>query len=435
MSTQENACCAVALLGALAAIQPASAAPLTINTPFMNLEHRAINSLGFGSGEFLRVGANSVSPNGNSGTTGTASTVNLVTGATVSTRMDFFPSPLLPNLFASYMADNRALYGPWTMTFTHSGGGSTDTASRTVSLPLTAQQAPFVNSITLSGTSTNPTFSWTPPPGAVVNGYRVNIYDKGLNGPTNTGQVTSRNLLPGQTSYTVNAADFSVPGNALALGRQYSIEISLIQTKNGSSSNLSNDNLQAIARVYADFSPTLASGPVVNLPVVLANGSYQFNMTVAPGQTYYIDPLVAIGYDYAIGQGNPNFRTLDLPDDIGDGLYDIFRDDGLGGLSLLAHDWSGANVFDFGASGVSRFRVMGIETSAGLDPASTTAFVTGLTFTGAGQFTGTQTPISVDVDFDVGEPPTLGLAFLAFGIAYALRRRPEDELARIASFM
>jgi hypothetical protein len=61
--------------------------------------------------------------------------------------------------------------------------------------------------------------------------------------------------------------------------------------------------------------------------------------------------------------------------------------------------------------------------------------VTGLTFTGAGQFTGTQTPISVDVDFDVGEPPTLGLAFLAFGIAYALRRRPEDELARIASFM
>jgi len=31
----------------------------------------------------------------------------------------------------------------------------------------------------------------------------------------------------------------------------------------------------------------------------------------------------------------------------------------------------------------------------------------------------------------MGDPPTLGLAFLAFGIAYGLRRRPEDERARI----
>jgi hypothetical protein len=46
-----------------------------------------------------------------------------------------------------------------------------------VNLDNNAQQAPFVNSITLSGTSASPTFAWTPPPGATVNGYRINIYD------------------------------------------------------------------------------------------------------------------------------------------------------------------------------------------------------------------------------------------------------------------
>lgn len=52
----------------------------------------------------------------------------------------------------------------------------------------------------------------------------------------------------------------------------------------------------------------------------------------------------------------------------GDGLYDTFRDDGLSGLSMRAHDGSDATVSDFSASGASRFRALGIETSAGLDP-------------------------------------------------------------------
>ena len=151
---------------------------------------------------------------------------------------------------------------------------------------------------------------------------------------------------------------------------------------------------------------------MVNLPVVLANGSYQFNMTVTAGQTYYIDPEIAIGYDYQIGAGNPNFASVDLPDNIGDGLYDIFGYDAAGQMFLLADNWNGANVFNFGAGGVSRFRVMDIETSAGLDPGNTTAFITGLTFTGSGQFTGTQTPITTTMAA-VPEPATLALVGIA----------------------
>lgn len=413
------AAAAVTTLAVLAATS-AWAAPVVINTPFMNLEHRAVNSLGFGAGTFLRIGANAVTPNGSAGTTGVGTTTNLVTGATVTQSILFNPGPSIPNFFSRYLADNRALYGPWTLTFSN----GTDSARAVVDIADNAQQAPFVNSITLSGSRANPTFSWTPPPGATVNGYRVNIYDKALVTATNNGQVSSTNLQPSSTHFTVQASDFTVPGYGFTQGHNYSIEISLIQTKDGSSTNLSNANLQAIARVYADFTPTQAGGPVVNLPVVLANGSYQFNMTVQAGQTYYIDPEVAVGYEYAVGDGDfdPSFLTVDLPDDIGDGLYDIAVRDLFGQWVTVAHDWRGSDVFNFGPDGVRRFRVTGIETSAGLNPASTTAFITGLTFTGAGSFTGTQTPLTVTLN-DVPEPPTLTLLALAGLAAYARSRK------------
>ena len=248
----------------------------------------------------------------------------------------------------------------------------------------------------------------------------MNIYDKSIITPANSGNIVSINLQPSVTSYTVNPADFVVPGYAFQLGKNYSIEMSLIQTKNGSNADLGNSNIQAIARSYADFTPTTSGGPPVNLPVVLKDGSYKFDMSIVAGQTYFIDPEVAVGYDFAIGTGNPNFASVDLPDDVGDGRFDIFGYDSGGHLVLLARDWNGADVFDFGVGGVGRFRVTGIETSAGLDPRNTTAFITGLTFTGSGQFTGTQIPITVSVP----EPPALILMCLGLaGLGLKRRRR------------
>lgn len=418
----------LAAVGMLTISLSGLADPVTIVQPFMNLENDGINSLGFAAGDFLRIGATSVTPNFDDGTFGYGTTTNLLTNQPVSRTIYFDPGPAIPNFFARYLTDNPALYGPWVLTFVN--GSQSNQA--VVSLPAGQTQAPFVNSITLSGTSQNPTFSWTPPSGTAVNGYRINIYDKSLISNTNNGDVASANLQPSTTSFTVNASDFTAPGYSFQLGRNYSISIDLIQTKDDSSSNLANSNVAAISRAYADFTPSATSGPPVNLPVTLVNGQFQFNIAVVPGQTYYIDPAVAAGYDYRIGAGNPDFKSVVLPTNVGDGLYDIYGIGPGNQTTLLAHDWAGGTVFDFAGNGVSAFRVSGIDPADGLDPADVTAFVTGLTFEGSGLFTGTQTPLVVNLTA-VPEPCVWCLMLLSLPLIFrGLRGRVSNRETHFA---
>jgi hypothetical protein len=383
----------------------ANSCVVCIDTPFINLENRGINSLGFTSGEFLRVGANAVTPNGASGTTGTAVTVNTSTGQTVNQTIFFSPAPVIPNFFQRLLTINPNLLGPYSLNFKN--GAVTESA--VVQLPSNATVAPFVQSVTLSGTSANPTFSWAPPPG-VVNGYRINLYDKSLVSATNSGNVSTINVAANVTSHSVTAADFTTPGYAFTLGKAYSIEIGVIQTRDGTSNNLGNGNLASISRTYADFTPNNGNGPPVNLPVVLANGAFQFNMAVVPNQVYYIDPAVATGYDYNVGAGNPNFASVALPTNVA-GNFKLYTRDVNGNL-VFQSALVGGQVYNFGASGVSFFEVTGIDPAAGLDPSNTTAFVTALTFTSAGTFNGTQTPITLETAGQVPLPGTLALLAL-----------------------
>lgn len=418
------------------AVTAAQAAPVSVSRPFFNLEYRGINSLGYTSGTLVRFGANGVSPLlTNSvppdyalGTVGWV-TKDGVDASTWSRRIWPDPLPINASFASRYFQDDPFFRGDFTLHFRNTIG-STDQVDIPVRLDPNAQHAPKIENLTLSGSGAQPTFSWSAPSNATVNGYRVNIFDRQLALQGQGANVASINLQPNVNTFTVLPQHFVNPNFAFEFGRQYVIEISIIQTKDGLSNNLQNDNVQAIARSYADFTRVQDGSPVVNLPVLQPDGSYLFNMTVQPGETYFIDPEVAIGYDYAIGAGNPNFASVLLPVGIGDGLYDLWGFDDADQLVLLADDLAGGQVFDFGAGGVSRFRVLGIETSAGLDPLNTTAFITGLTFTGAGQFTGTQTPITVDVP--VPEPSTLALLMAALGASAWRRRarRPDPKCGR-----
>jgi hypothetical protein len=86
---------ALLLAGATLGVQ---AAPVSITRPFMNFESFNFNSLGITRGTSLRIGADGVTPNGQAGTTGVATTTNTITGQAVSRNIDFRPSPATPNL-------------------------------------------------------------------------------------------------------------------------------------------------------------------------------------------------------------------------------------------------------------------------------------------------------------------------------------------------
>jgi hypothetical protein len=143
-------------------------------------------------------------------------------------------------------------------------------------------------------------------------------------------------------------------------------------------------------------------------------------MTVIGGQTYFVDPEVAVGYSFAIGAGDPNFASVLLPA-VQTNPFDVsFVYDGTDFSDMVAPE----TVFDFPTGGVSAFTVTGIDPADGLDPGDTTAFITGLTFVSDGTFTGTQTPITEEV---AAAPEPSSIALLASGLLgwRLLRRRRE----------
>jgi PEP-CTERM motif. len=115
------------------------------------------------------------------------------------------------------------------------------------------------------------------------------------------------------------------------------------------------------------------------LPSATLPNGWLFSLTI-PNELLYIDPQVAVGYDYLLDSG-PNFTSVLLPS-VGDDHFSLYLWNGT--------EWAFDSTLNagmehaFGGAGVDKFRITGIETSAGLDPNSPTAFVTGLTFADIG---------------------------------------------------
>ena len=146
------------------------------------------------------------------------------------------------------------------------------------------------------------------------------------------------------------------------------------------------------------------------LPVDVVNGSFQFSFMPRPGRTF-IDPLVAVGYDYALSNlGSPAFQSVELPS-VGDDLFTLSLWNGSQWTAAGTLQSGAANAHDFGVGGVREFRITGIEVSAALDPTNPLAFVTGLSFAGRDLVNMSQTPITAAVP----EPATYAL--LMFGLA------------------
>lgn len=131
------------------------------------------------------------------------------------------------------------------------------------------------------------------------------------------------------------------------------------------------------------------------MPIVVDNTfSFDFNV-VQPSQMVYIDPTVAVGYDYSVTSGS-NIASVLLPTGFGDNLFDLHLWNG--SEYVFSSSITGGSEYDFAPGGVSQFRILGIEESLAIDPNNPNAFVTGLTFVSPGQVSMLQSAITAQVN-------------------------------------
>jgi hypothetical protein len=132
------------------------------------------NDLNFATGDQIELSA-TVTPNAFQGTTATAQTTNLSTGLLYGpTVFPFVPFTANPNYYNLSIPWEQDLTGPWTVTFSNNTTTPPTATATTNSIENVAPAPPPIN-VTISGSSLNPTFSWSYP--SSVDGMQINIYD------------------------------------------------------------------------------------------------------------------------------------------------------------------------------------------------------------------------------------------------------------------
>jgi hypothetical protein len=382
-----TACVTLALTLALAST--AWAAPISLIPGSLNMfrDTRGLNDVGDAQGDLLQYGADIAG--GSAGMTVGA----VHPSGAVDPPVACAPLATNKNICANVAPFDPNLLTPWTFTFTN-GPDRFEIAGP--SLAGAEAPVPFPVSVRLSGSGATPTILWEAPAGFAPDGIRINIYDKRDRVVTGVANlIHSVAIPPTSTSYQIPSGLSS--GKSLVEGRPYSIAFQLIETRDHVPFKNINGDILRRSNAYFAFTPRADAGPSdINLPMVGPDpdptddrgAAYVFSIQgVGPDNVTYIDPAIASGYVFEIGDGDPSFASVVLPN-VGDGMFDVVVD----GQSTSVK--AGDRLF-FRPGGVSTFTVLGIEPEANVDPGNVTAFVTGLTFAGAGAFTGTMTPLTV----------------------------------------
>jgi hypothetical protein len=371
-------------------ISATQADPITAITNLNNFrDTRGLNDVGIGQGDLIQFGANVV-PNGTAGTT-----MQPAQGTTTLSAQPCIGLATSPNFCARTVPFSDGLRGAWTLTFRN----GLDTAVATtpdLSLlpPAPSPPVPFPLSVTITGTGLQPTISFVVPGGFNPDAIRFQVFDKNARLANGQADVIHTEGAAGSVrSFTVPAVLST--GQTLQIGGSYALNVQLIDTRLDDIP-FTNSNAQILRRSnsFFSFSPRTDGEQAAYLPTVGPDGVYRFVVgEVQAGVVVFLDPLVAVGYDYVIGPGNPNFESVVLPN-IGDGIFTVrfSSNNAPREETVLA-----GQQFFFPPGGIAAFGVRAIEASAGLDPANVTAFITGLTFVADGTFTGTMTPVTQDV--------------------------------------
>lgn len=157
------------------------------------------------------------------------------------------------------------------------------------------------------------------------------------------------------------------------------------------------------------------------MPISEGEDGWAFDFDVDFDEIVFIDPDVAVGYDYFVDSGS-NFASVILPDGF-NANYELWL--------MGANGWEFSQFLDanfrhfFETGGVSQFRILGIDTSNMVDPTDPNAFVTGLSFVDAGNQQVRQVALTEFVPdaTNVDEPNPLMLLLVGCGFIALQRKR------------
>jgi len=302
-----------------------------------------------------------------------------------------------------YEFARRTTYDPnktgiWVITATN----GPNTATTTIPAIGDVEQIPFLRNVQLIGSGLSPTISWTVPPNTGADRVIIDVIDA-----INVVKLWRSPVIGLETT------EYTIPEGVLQADYPFVIRARLQDTISGTIYGPDKSRSES----FFDFTPLEEGEPqAVYLPTVGQDpdptdefgASYTFDIDVEQGVPCFIDPFVAIGYDYTIGaEDTVKFASVTLPE-VGDNLFDLYLFNGTDFYLAMKNLGSGV-TYNFGSEGVDKFRILGIEEEAELDPLDVTAFITEVTFTGTGKYTGSMTPITdypCTVDFD---PDTLEL--------------------------
>ena len=152
------------------------------------------------------------------------------------------------------------------------------------------------------------------------------------------------------------------------------------------------------------------------LPVIQDDG-FNFDFNVNLNQRVFIDPDIAVGYDYVVDSG-PNFASVLIPSALpnGDSAFELH-------VNGMTFDLFAGTAFDFTSLnpfGFDHFSIDGINTNEMLDPSDAFAFVTGLTFVDSGVVSMRQIPSVVP------EPETYAMLLAGLGLLSLMMRRSKE---------
>lgn len=355
-------------------------------------------------------------------------------------------SPALPTEFSSsyeYLgAAGVGLLGNWDFEVTNPASPNSPFHFRS-NLIEGVPAMPFVSNAAVSYAGGQISLSWVNPQ-ATISAIDVEIQDLSLPrdyfGIPPSEYIGFSPIIHQESSKTPGiftplpstATSFTLPavfsgGGSIDPTHKYVAAISLDLYQTQTVDDVTRPFLVSRSRTFVNFAGGAPTGfpetpAEIQLPTVTSNpdgSNTQFQFIIRelqPGR-YFLDPDFATGYEYVIGEGDPNFASVLLPN-VGDGKFRIEVFNAQAGQWEFLADVDAGQDFSFGTAGVARFRVLGIEASAELDPNDPQAFVTGITFAGGGSFTGRMIPL-----VPVPEPATWATLALGLGCIGAMARR------------